>query len=107
MVQVVEVKVELLKADLNLIQVVRNLQEVLQEVEVKVELLKEDLKVLQEVRNHQEVLRVEEHLKAEQVKAVQRHQEKLLRQVRVGQEDQKQGAILGVSLISQYLQIRI
>jgi len=33
-------------------------------------------------------------VKAEQVKEVQRHQDQLLKQVRVGQEDQKQGAIL-------------
>jgi hypothetical protein len=82
-----------------------------EEVELEVDLL-EDQEVVVKV-DHQADLRVAEALeeeevevalvvdqgqvvKAEQVQVVQKHQEKLLLQVRKEQEDQKQGAILGL-----------
>ena len=69
-----------------------------QEVVVKVDLSQEDLRVAEALEEEDvEVALVVDQgqvVKAEQVLAVQRHQEKLLKQVRVGQEDQKQGAIL-------------
>ena len=73
-------------------------QAVDQEVVVKVDLSQEDLRVAEALEEEEvEVALVVDQgqvVKAEQVLAVQRHQEKLLKQVRVGQEDQKQGAIL-------------
>ena len=61
----------------------------------------EDLSQLQEARNPQGEQKVVQALEVEVAQELvgQKHQEKHLKQVRVGQEDQGQDAILGVSLI--------
>ena len=77
-------------------QEVKDLQEVLrvvQVVEVKVELPRVDQKVLQEVKKLQEVLQ-----------EVDQEEEPLREEQELTGEDQGEGAISGVSLISQYLQ---
>ncbi len=71
-----------------------------QEVVVKVDLSQEDLRVVEalEEEDLEVALVVDQEVvvKAEQVQVVQKHQEKLLLQARKEQEDQKQGAILGL-----------
>ena len=68
-----------------------------QEVVVKVD-HQADLRVAEALEEEEvEVALVVDQVqvvKAEQVKEAQRHQDQLLKQVRVGQEDQEQGAIL-------------
>ena len=72
-------------------------QAVDQEVVVKVD-HQADLRVAEALEEEEvEVALVVDQVqvvKAEQVKEAQRHQDQLLKQVRVGQEDQEQGAIL-------------
>ena len=70
-----------------------------QEVVVKEDLNQVDQKVLQEVKNPQEVLRV--------VQVVGQGEEPLREEQKQIGVDQGEGAILGVNLISQFLQIRI
>ena len=69
-----------------------------QEVVVKVDLIQEDLRVAEALEEEEvEVALVVDQgqaVKAEQVKEVQRHQDQLLKQVRVGQVGQEQAAIL-------------
>ena len=73
-------------------------QAVDQEVVVKVDLSQEGLRVVEALEEEDlEVALVVDQgqaVKAEQVKEVQRHQDQLLKQVRVEQVGQKQGAIL-------------